>query len=30
MADAIEVDELNDTSRGADGFGSTGVNDKKV
>jgi dUTPase len=30
MADAIEVDELNDTSRGAGGFGSTGVNDKKV
>lgn len=25
MADAVEVDELPDTERGAGGFGSTGV-----
>lgn len=30
MADAVEVDELNDTVRGAGGFGSTGVADGKI
>jgi len=25
MADAVEVDELSETERGAGGFGSTGV-----
>ena len=29
MADVIEVDELTDTVRGAGGFGSTGVSDKR-
>lgn len=29
MADAVEVDELSETERGAGGFGSTGVSDKK-
>ena len=29
MADVMEVDELTDTVRGAGGFGSTGVSDKR-
>ena len=29
MADAVEVDELSETVRGAGGFGSTGVSSDK-
>jgi len=29
MADAVEVDDLSETIRGAGGFGSTGVSDAK-
>jgi dUTPase len=29
MADAVEVDELSETVRGAGGFGSTGVSGKE-
>lgn len=30
MAEAVQVEELDDTERGADGFGSTGVQAKKM
>ena len=30
MADAVQVEELDDTTRGVDGFGSTGVQAKKM